>query len=145
MDKTKLKKQIIIILLIIIGFILFDYGFYTIFTKNFVNNYGKSMQEKSINIEAYLPFKEDSLIVHESSDRKIIENVPVIDGATALYPVYSAYVEALYPKESVEFDGEVLVDEVLVNVLPELLFESLFVELSFESEASLLLSAPLTT
>ncbi len=106
MDKAKLKKQIIIILLIIIGFILFDYGFYTIFTKNFVNNYGKSMQEKSINIEAYLPFKEDSLIVHESSDRKIIENVPAIDGATALYPVYSAYVEALYPKESVEFDGE---------------------------------------
>ena len=96
----------ILYFVIILGFILFNYSFYNLVTKNYINNYGKGMQEKSINIESYLPFKEDSLIVHESSDIKIIENIPQMDGATALYPIYSAYVEALYPKESVKYDGK---------------------------------------
>ena len=106
MEKNKFIKQILTIFVIILGFILFNYSFYNLVTKNYINNYGKGMQEKSINIESYLPFKEDSLIVHESSDIKIIENIPQMDGATALYPIYSAYVEALYPKESVKYDGK---------------------------------------
>ena len=105
MEKNKLIKQILIIIAIILGFILYDISFYNIFTKNFINNYGKSMQEKSIDIESYLPFKEDSLIVHEKSDVKISDNIPIIDGATALYPIFSSIVEALYPEESVKFNG----------------------------------------
>lgn len=104
--KNKLSKQIGIIFLIILGFILFNYSFYNLITKNYINNYGKDMQEKSIDIEAYLPFKEDSLIIHESSDIKIVNDIPQMDGATALYPIYAAYVEALYPEESVKYDGK---------------------------------------
>ena len=63
MDNKKLIKQIVIIILIILGFILFNYSFYNLVTKNYINNYGKGMQEKSIDIESYLPFKDDSLIV----------------------------------------------------------------------------------
>ena len=29
-----------------------------------------------------------------------------MDGATALYPIYSSYVEALYPEDSVKFNGK---------------------------------------
>lgn len=106
MEYTKLKKQIVIILLIILVFILFNYSFYTVITKNYINNYGTSMQEKSIDLEAYLPFKENSKIVHETLDKKITENIPIIDGATALYPIYSSFVEAMYPSNSVKFDGK---------------------------------------
>ena len=106
MEKNKFIKQILTIFVIILEFILFNYSFYNLVTKNYINNYGKGMQEKSINIESYLPFKDDSLIVHESSAIKIVDNIPQIDGATALYPIYSAYVEALYPKESVKYDGK---------------------------------------
>ena len=70
-----------------------------------INNYGSAVAEKSINLATHLPFDENSLIVHSDSNLKITENIPTIDGATALYPVYSAFVEALYPKESVQFDG----------------------------------------
>ena len=108
MENNKLIKQILTIFVIILGFILFNYSFYNLVTKNYINNYGKGMQEKSINIESYLPFKDDSLIVHESSAIKIVDNIPQMDGATALYPIYSAYVEALYPKESVKYDGKQL-------------------------------------
>ncbi|MDO5475125.1 MAG: substrate-binding domain-containing protein [Candidatus Saccharibacteria bacterium] len=106
MDKKKLTKQIAIIILIILGFVLFNDGFYNLVTKNYINNYGEGMKEKSIDIESYLPFKDDSLIVHEDSDVKIVDNIPQIDGATALYPIYSAFVEALYPEESVKYDGK---------------------------------------
>lgn len=106
MEKRKLKKQLAIIILIIIGFIIYDYSFYFLITKNYINNYGESMQEKSIDLDTYLPFKEGSLIIHESSDIKIENNIPIIDGATALYPIYASYVEALYPKESVKFNGK---------------------------------------
>lgn len=114
MDNKKLINQIVIILLIIVVFILFNYSFYNLITKNYINNYGKEMKEKSIDIESYLPFKEDSLIIHEHSNLKILNNIPQIDGATALYPIYSAYVEALYPKESVKYDGkDFLIDSKL--------------------------------
>lgn len=106
MKNKKLTKQILIIILIILGFLLFDNSFYNLITKKYINNYGNNMQEKSIDIESYLPFKDDSLIVHEKSDIKIENNIPKIDGATALYPIYSAYVETLYPKESLKYDGE---------------------------------------
>ena len=111
MDKKKLTKQIIAIVSIILGFVLFNDGFYNLVTKNYINNYGEGMKEKSIDIESYLPFKDDSLIVHEDSDVKIVDNIPQIDGATALYPIYSAFVEALYPEESVKYDGKDFLDD----------------------------------
>lgn len=104
-NKIKLNKQISTIVYIILVFALFNLSFYNIFTKKMINNYGSAVAEKSINLATYLPFDENSLIVHSDSNLKITENVPTIDGATALYPVYSAFVEALYPKESVQFDG----------------------------------------
>lgn len=106
MEKNRLIKQILIIIAIVLGFILFDFSFYNLVTKNYINKYGKNMQEKSIDIESYLPFKDDSLIIHESSDIKILDNIPQIDGATALYPIYSSYVEALYSADCVKYNGK---------------------------------------
>ena len=110
MDKNKLHRQIIIIFIIIFGFILFNLSLYNLITRNYINHYDNNMKEKSINLELYLPFKEDSLIVHRTSDIKITENIPIIDGATALYPIYSSYVEALYPKDSVKYNDNDFLD-----------------------------------
>lgn len=52
----------------------------------------------NIDIQAYLPFDEDSKIVKtDSKTLKLTENLPRIDGAAALFPVYSAFVNAVYP------------------------------------------------
>ena len=106
MERKKLFKQIVILLTIILLFILFDISFYNIITKKYINNYGDKVKEKSIDLEHYMPFKEDSEIVHFKSSLKIEENIPVLDGATALYPIYASYVESLYPEESVKFNGK---------------------------------------
>ena len=60
----------------------------------------------SINVYEYLPFVEDSKIVkYDSKTLKLTENLPIIDGATAAFPVYSAFVNAVYPNTTELYDG----------------------------------------
>lgn len=60
----------------------------------------------SINIQEYLPFEEDSRIVKlDSKTLKLSGELPRIDGAAALFPVYSAFVNAVYPNTTILGDG----------------------------------------
>lgn len=60
----------------------------------------------NIDIQAYLPFEEDSKIVKtDSKTLKLTENLPRIDGAAALFHVYSAFVNAVYPNTTKLHDG----------------------------------------
>jgi len=60
----------------------------------------------NINVHQYLPFDENSKIVKkESKTLKLTENLPRIDGAAALFPVYSAFVNAVYPETTTLHDG----------------------------------------
>ena len=60
----------------------------------------------NIDIHEYLPFDEDSKIVKtDSKTLKLTENLPKIDGAAALFPVYSAFVNAVYPNTTKLHDG----------------------------------------
>lgn len=62
----------------------------------------------NINVHEYLPFEEDSKIVtldYEAS-LKLEDHLPIIDGAAALFPVYSAFVNATYP-DTVELYDDV--------------------------------------
>ena len=98
-------KQIISIVLLIAVFVVFDIGIYEVFTKRVNNKYSEGMQSKSVELDAYLPFDRDSRIVKTSSSVKLEGDLPVVDGAAALYPVFSAFVSALYPEDSVSFNG----------------------------------------
>ena len=64
----------------------------------------------NINTYDYRPFDEKSKIV--KLDSKLLdfstlskEELPIIDGATAALPVYSAFVHALYPDTTKLYDG----------------------------------------
>ena len=59
----------------------------------------------SIDTGEYLPFTEDSKIVKlDSQTLKLTEDLPIIDGAAAAFPVYSAFVNAVYPDTTVLYD-----------------------------------------
>ncbi|MBQ9729021.1 MAG: substrate-binding domain-containing protein [Clostridia bacterium] len=59
----------------------------------------------SINVNEYLPFDENSKIVkYDSKTLKLTDNLPIIDGATAAFPVYSAFVNAVYPNTTKLYD-----------------------------------------
>lgn len=77
-------------------------------------NYGMVKYEESItintspniNVSKYLPFREDSKIVkYDSKTLKFTDSLPKIDGAAALFPVYSAFVNATYPDTTALHDG----------------------------------------
>ena len=60
----------------------------------------------NINVHEYLPFEENSKIVKiDSKTCKLTEDLPVIDGAAAFFPVYSAFVNAVYPESTKLYDG----------------------------------------
>mgnify|MGYP001132589406 CR=1 FL=1 len=77
-------------------------------------NFGIIRYNKSITVNTspniavyeYLPFDDDSKIVKtDSKTLKLTENLPRIDGAAALFPVYSAFVNAVYPNTTELHDG----------------------------------------
>lgn len=102
----KLLKQIAAILGILAFFTVFNLAAYNLITKRYINNTGPEMQAKSIGLSEYLPFDDDSKAVRLDSSFKLTENLPVVDGAAALYPVFSGFVGSVYPENSVIFDGE---------------------------------------
>ena len=52
----------------------------------------------NINVHEYLPFDENSKIVRlEHASLHLTDNLPRLDGAAAVFPVYSAFVHAVYP------------------------------------------------
>lgn len=64
----------------------------------------------NINTYEYLPFSDNSKIVQTDSillDFSDLskENLPIIDGATAAFPVYSAFIHAVYPETTTLYDG----------------------------------------
>ena len=80
--------------------------------------YGTQYYNKAITIDTnpninpyeYLPFDENSKIVKIDSQLLSFEDLPkeelpIIDGATAAFPVYSAFVNAVYPHTTELYDG----------------------------------------
>lgn len=98
-------KKITVIIALVLCFVLFDLSIYNVFTKRYINNTSKAMQAKSIELEKYLPFDENSELVKINSSLKLEGDLPVVDGAAALYPVFSAFVDSFYPKDSVSFEN----------------------------------------
>ena len=102
----KIAKQISTLLLIAALFAAFDITVYNVFTRRYTNHTSEGMQAKSVELDKYLPFEDDSEVVKIEASLALDGDLPVLDGAAALYPVFSAFVNAVYPENSVSFDGE---------------------------------------
>jgi phosphate transport system substrate-binding protein len=72
---------------------------------NYVHNI-PAVEESEVYIYLYEPFRDRQVLakLDEESDYTIRDNPPVLDGATALYPVYAAFVNAVYPED--KYDPE---------------------------------------
>lgn len=55
---------------------------------------------KELELREYEPFYSDKLAVLEHpADLQLKDNLPVLDGSTALYPLYAAFVQTVYPPQ----------------------------------------------
>lgn len=74
-----------------------------------LNPQTSNTSEAAPNLLAYAPFSEGSLTakLNEKSTLRLTGRLPMLDGATALYPVYAAFAEAVYD-ESVFLQDKVI-------------------------------------
>ncbi len=106
MDKKKLAKQLGVIALIIALFIGLDTGIYQLFIKRVISHHSPGMQKMSVEVGNYVPFTGSANVFSEDGAKKLEGDIPVIDGAAALLPVYAGFVQSIYPEDSVIFNGE---------------------------------------
>ncbi len=98
-------KQILIILLVVVLFVGINGSVYVLLTRRLSNNFSSASQSKMIDVKSYLPFEPESDLARIESSLKLTENLPVLDGAAALVPVYASIIDSVYPEGSVTFEG----------------------------------------
>lgn len=86
-------------LLLILGTLVLGYEL----NERYHNSIAK-VSESEVDLAAYEPFARGSraVVLDEPSTFRIEDELPVMDGATALYPLYSAFAMAVYPEK--EYD-----------------------------------------
>jgi len=104
-QEFKTVKQILVILLVVLLFAMFNLSMYMLLTRRLSNNFSDVTQAKMIDVGKFLPHQEDSELVHIESSLKVYDNLPVLDGAAALVPVYASIIENVYREGSVTYEG----------------------------------------
>lgn len=93
-----------------LGAVILMFGFlnlsvYMLMTRRLGNNYSSASQAKMIDVKRYLPFEDGSELAETDASLKLTDNLPVLDGAAALVPVYASFVNAVYPEGCVTYEG----------------------------------------
>lgn len=103
--RSKTPKQILAIVLIVAVFALFNLSMYMLLISRLSNNFSGANQAKMIDVGKYLPHQPESELARIESTLKLEGDLPVLDGAAALVPVYASIIDNVYPKGSVTFEG----------------------------------------
>ena len=91
----------------------FNYDMYMLLTRRLANNFSGVSQIKMIDVKKYLPFDAHSDLPQIESSFRLQTDLPVLDGAAALVPVYAAVINAVYPEGSVTYEGGAFSDDNL--------------------------------
>ena len=106
-------KRIMQIVGILVGIIVISTGI-PVAKQLYEDNINTVSSE--VNIYEYQPFHDDSLVVKmdEEATLKLEDHLPILDGATAMYPLYAAFVQATYPENQNYLQDET----VMVSTTP---------------------------
>ena len=100
-----MKRQFAILLAIVLVFAGFNASIYLLLTGRLANNFSGTSQSKMVDVVAFLPHEEGSDLPEIDASLKLDDNLPVLDGAAALVPVYAAIIHNVYPEGSVTYKG----------------------------------------
>ncbi|SFM02541.1 phosphate transport system substrate-binding protein [Gracilibacillus orientalis] len=91
---------------------------------------------QDVDLTAYQPFTEDTQAValDEDSTLRIEENLPRLDGATALYPVYSSFAQAVYPEKEYHISNSEVISSQTSGAFNNLIYGS--ADIAFLAEPS---------
>ena len=109
--KKRLFFQIGTILLMVLLFVGFNASVYVLLTRRLSNNFSDTSQAKMVDVAAFLPFEDGSDLAHIETDFFMDGDLPVLDGAAALVPVYASIIDSVYPEGCVTYEGGVFSDD----------------------------------
>ena len=106
-------KKIIVILATVLLFALVNAFLYITITSRLANNFSGTGQLKMVDVSKFLPFEDASELARTGSSLKFQngDDLPVLDGAAALVPVYASVIENCYPEGTVTYEGGVFSDD----------------------------------
>ena len=109
-----MKKKLILLATALI-FVAFNAFLYVNVTRKLGNNYSTSSQLKMVDVGRYLPFEDGSELARTGSSLHFSEtdDLPVLDGAAALVPVYASVIDNIYPGGCVTYEGGAFSDDNL--------------------------------
>ena len=100
-----MKKQIAILLAVILAFAAFNGSLYVLLTGRLTNNFSSATQSKRVDVGAFLPHEAGSDLPDIHTSFRLSGDLPVLDGAAALVPVYAAIIHNVYPAGCVTYIG----------------------------------------
>jgi len=98
-------KQVAAILLAVLVLAVFNGCIYLLLTARLSNNFSDTSQAKMIDVGLYLPHESASRLPEINTDFKLTGDLPVLDGAAALVPVYASVINTVYPEGCVTYEG----------------------------------------
>ena len=109
--KRTISRQAALLLCVVLLFASFNIGLYALLTRRLSNNFSGATQAKMIDVERYLPFEDGSDLARVDASLRLSGELPVLDGAAALVPVYAAVINAVYPEGCVTYEGSTFSDD----------------------------------
>ena len=107
----RLLCQTAMLLCVVLLFAGFNASIYVLLTRRLSNNFSDTSQAKMVDVAAFLPFEEGSDLVRIDTDFALDGELPVLDGAAALVPVYASIIDCVYPAGCVTYEGGVFSDD----------------------------------
>ncbi|MBO4636031.1 MAG: substrate-binding domain-containing protein [Clostridiales bacterium] len=104
-------KKALIIIGITVLYASANLGLYLGLTQRLSNNYSGVNQLKMIDVSKFLPFEEESELARTGSTFHIEDDLPVLDGAAALVPIYASVIDQCYPEGCVTYEGGTFSDD----------------------------------
>lgn len=110
-DRAKLRRKLLLLAAAAAVFAVFNGCMYLLLTRRLANNFSGADQAKMVDVGRYLPHQPGSDLACIETDFTLTGELPVLDGAAALLPVYAAVADAIYPVGSVTYEGGAFSDD----------------------------------
>ena len=106
-------KKYMILALTGLFFVAVNLFLFVTLTSRLGNNYSGASQLKMVDVGKYLPFEEESELARTGASLHFTkeDDLPVLDGAAALVPVYASVIDNIYPEGCVTYEGGVFSDD----------------------------------
>ena len=100
-------KRVLVLILTAVFFLTVNFGLYLLITRRLKNNFSGAGQLKMIDVGSFLPFEPGSDLARTDSSLHFTseDDLPVLDGAAALVPVYASVIDSCYPEGCVTYEG----------------------------------------